>query len=136
MEMTYDGALVMPKNFVAVDEEEMTYVDGGLYISNATFWNCCKACFYCVAFNPVGATLVAIGAYKAYTLLAAGIATVAAKLGCISRILAVAFAVIGGAALLGCGWDIVDALIQGKGVDFSVKKTSWGMPYGIDVSVC
>ena len=54
----------------------------------------------------------------------------------ISRILAVAFAVIGGAALLGCGWDIVDALIQGKGVDFSVKKTSWGMPYGIDVSVC
>ena len=29
MEMTYDGALVMPKNFVAVDEDEMTYVDGG-----------------------------------------------------------------------------------------------------------
>jgi len=29
MEMCYDGALVMPKNYVAVTEEEMTYVDGG-----------------------------------------------------------------------------------------------------------
>ena len=28
MEMTYDGALVMPKSFAVVDEEEMTYVDG------------------------------------------------------------------------------------------------------------
>ena len=117
-------------------EESMLQSDMWNHMKDLRPWNCCKACFYCVAFNPVGATLVAIGAYKAYTLLAAGIATVAAKLGCISRILAVAFAVIGGAALLGCGWDIVDALIQGKGVDFSVKKTSWGMPYGIDVSVC
>lgn len=32
--MTYDGALVMPKNFVSVDEEEMTYVDGGAGIPN------------------------------------------------------------------------------------------------------
>ena len=29
MEMTYDGALVMPKSFAAVSEEEMTYVEGG-----------------------------------------------------------------------------------------------------------
>ena len=29
MEMTYDGALVMPKNFAAVAEDEMTYVEGG-----------------------------------------------------------------------------------------------------------
>lgn len=33
MEMTYDGALGMPKNFAVVDEEEMTYVDGGIYKS-------------------------------------------------------------------------------------------------------
>ena len=30
MEMCYDGALVMPSNFVAVSEEEMTYIDGGM----------------------------------------------------------------------------------------------------------
>lgn len=30
MEMTYNGTLTMPVNFAALDEEEMTYVDGGL----------------------------------------------------------------------------------------------------------
>ena len=29
MEMYYDGALVMPKNYAVVDEEEMEYVGGG-----------------------------------------------------------------------------------------------------------
>ncbi len=29
MELAYDGTLVMPKNFVEVTEEEMTYLDGG-----------------------------------------------------------------------------------------------------------
>ena len=29
MEIYYDGALVMPKNYAVVDEEEMTYVEGG-----------------------------------------------------------------------------------------------------------
>lgn len=29
MEMTYDGALVMPSSFVAMDEEEMAYANGG-----------------------------------------------------------------------------------------------------------
>ncbi len=29
MEMCYDGALVMPSNYVVMDEEEMTYVEGG-----------------------------------------------------------------------------------------------------------
>ena len=29
MEMIYDGALVMPRNFVKMDEKEMTYLEGG-----------------------------------------------------------------------------------------------------------
>jgi len=29
MEMCYDGALVMPSNYAVMDEEEMTYVEGG-----------------------------------------------------------------------------------------------------------
>ena len=29
MEMTYGGALVMPSNYAAMSEEEMTYVEGG-----------------------------------------------------------------------------------------------------------
>lgn len=29
MEMCYDGALVMPSNYALMDEDEMTYVEGG-----------------------------------------------------------------------------------------------------------
>lgn len=29
MEMTYDGTLVMPSNYAVMDEEEMTYFEGG-----------------------------------------------------------------------------------------------------------
>lgn len=42
MEMTYNGTLTMPANFAALEEEEMTYVDGGykdsgvLYASSGT----------------------------------------------------------------------------------------------------
>lgn len=36
MEMCYDGALVMPMNCVVMDEEEMTYVDGGKRYTNLT----------------------------------------------------------------------------------------------------
>ena len=34
MEMCYDGALVMPNNYAVVNEEEMTYVEGGFSISS------------------------------------------------------------------------------------------------------
>ena len=36
MEMMYNGTLVMPKNYAVVDEEEMTYVDGGWCVD--THW--------------------------------------------------------------------------------------------------
>ncbi len=37
MEMYYDGALVMPNNYAVVNEEEMTYVEGGarVYLSSS-----------------------------------------------------------------------------------------------------
>ena len=37
MEMCYDGALVMPKNYAVVNEEEMEYVDGGASWSGKRF---------------------------------------------------------------------------------------------------
>ena len=33
MTMTYDGTMVMPNNYAVVTEDEMTYVDGGVYTS-------------------------------------------------------------------------------------------------------
>ena len=35
MEKCYDGALVMPSNYAVMDEEEMTYVEGGFYLKQA-----------------------------------------------------------------------------------------------------
>lgn len=32
--MCYDGVLVMPKNYAVANEEEMTYIDGGAYLSH------------------------------------------------------------------------------------------------------
>lgn len=29
MEMTYDGVLTMPSSYAVMDEQEMTYVEGG-----------------------------------------------------------------------------------------------------------
>ena len=29
MEMSYDGALVLPQNYASMDEDEMMYIDGG-----------------------------------------------------------------------------------------------------------
>lgn len=134
MELCYEGNLVMPSNYAIVDANEMEYIDGGIYISNNTLWTCCKAAFYCVSFNPVGSTLVALGAYKCYTLLAAGIAKITVALGSVSRVLAIAFGIIGVGALLGFGYDVIDALMQGKGINIGLKK-AWGIPYGIDVDV-
>ena len=34
MEMCYDGTLVMPSSYAVMDEEEMTYVEGGWCIEN------------------------------------------------------------------------------------------------------
>lgn len=36
MEMCYDGALVMPSSYALMDEEEMTYVEGGLSYSKTS----------------------------------------------------------------------------------------------------
>lgn len=46
MEMTYDGMLVMPSSYAVMDEEEMTYVEGGgtktYYNKASTLKNTCN----------------------------------------------------------------------------------------------
>jgi len=136
MKMCYDGALVMPQNFSVVTADEMEYIDGGLYLSNSTLWECCRVAFCTVAVNPIGATLIALGAYKAYTYLAAGVARIAGKLALCSKALGIAFGVLGVTALLTIGFPIIDALMQGKGIEIGIKYTAvLGIPYGFYVSV-
>jgi hypothetical protein len=37
MEMCYDGALVMPSSYAVMNEEEMSYVEGGFVCKSSTF---------------------------------------------------------------------------------------------------
>ena len=50
MDMCYDGTLVMPSNCVVMDEEEMTYVDGGQIVSGAGGWAVAASFGVCAAF--------------------------------------------------------------------------------------
>ena len=61
MEMYYDGALVMPKNYAVVDAEEMEYVDGGFYISKKAVDACCTVFVGCAAATWKSATAAAVG---------------------------------------------------------------------------
>jgi hypothetical protein len=69
MEMCYNGALVMPKNYAVVNEEEMTYVEGGGAKEIATNILCClvstalwEAGKKAVTSGMVEAALTAVGA--------------------------------------------------------------------------
>lgn len=125
--------LVMPTHYVELDNDEMSYVDGGFYISNGNIWKVLAAC----AFNPVGATLVGLGIYK----LAAKITALGGKLGAkIGGVIggwvgSIIGGLLGLAALGSVAWTVADALIQGKGINVTWKKTWFGMPYWVDISV-
>ena len=92
-----------------------------------------------VGFNPIGATLIAIGLYKAKVWVTGKLAILGAKLGSFwgpvaSGLLSTVFALLG----FTVGSDIVEALWdcawQGKqGIEFTVKKNRWGWPYAIDI---
>ncbi|TDT57223.1 hypothetical protein [Fonticella tunisiensis] len=127
--------LQLPSSFVDIDRDEMEYVDGGVYISHATLWGFCKGTFLAAGINPVGATLVALGTWKVYRIIAAGWAAISARLGAFSGPVGWVLGIIGLAAISGLGYDIADALIQGKGLEIGIKYSRWGIPYGIDSSV-
>ena len=40
MELCYDGALVLPSSYAVMDEEEMTYLEGGKEIANLSKKQC------------------------------------------------------------------------------------------------
>lgn len=97
MEMCYDGNLVMPSKFVAVNEEEMTYVEGGTYYSGKKGW-------------AAAAALTAAGAYMSKTGVgitgAAAAGVVGGPIGWIVGAIVAAtggFIAYGGGQLLGAG---------------------------------
>ncbi len=91
MEMCYDGALIMPKNYAVVNEEEMTYVDGGFDWDR--FWD--------------GVASVGCAVATAGMAVVAGPAVVAAGTG-------VMVGVVAGCCAMSFagGWDIGSAIMN------------------------
>jgi len=90
MTMTYDGTMVMPKNFAVVTEDEMTYVDGGYYRTATHYFSSAED-----AYNDLNSTAwklygLALTVAISSTLLGAwlGAGAVGALIGCIGGVFA------------------------------------------------
>ena len=74
IEMCYDGALVMPSKFIAIDQEEMSYIDGGdarmLQKNLQGLWN--RSASIRHAMRVHGVTAQSIAAAATVTLVYAG----------------------------------------------------------------
>lgn len=114
MEMCYDGALVMPNSYAVVNEEEMTYVDGGFYMTNED----CKVFVWALG---VTVTENAAGIAAAISAMgSAGLASIASSipvLGWVVGIVGVGYLTIQGKEF---AESICGALQKGKGVDVSL----------------
>ena len=63
MDMCYDGALVLPSSYAVMDEEEMTYLEGGKEIANLSKKQCING-LCAIGLSPQ----VAIAGALTYTL--------------------------------------------------------------------
>ena len=63
MELCYDGALVLPSSYAVMDEEEMTYLEGGKEIANLSKKQCING-LCAIGLSPQ----VAIAGALTYTL--------------------------------------------------------------------
>ena len=73
MDMSYDGVLVMTSDYVVMEQEEMTYVDGGGKVKvnlNITFTdNLCKAAYSAGVSSVIGVITGAVSAALGATLI-------------------------------------------------------------------
>ena len=132
MDICYDGALVMPSNFVAIESDEMEYVDGGFYIPYTTIRSFVLTC--CI--NPIGATLIGIACSKLAGLITAKAAILGAKIGAfggpvVAAVSGIVSAAIGGAA----AWTIARAVIERKGIGVDLVYSRLGVPYWVEINI-
>ena len=120
MEMCYDGALVMPKNYAVVSEEEMTYVDGGATYSASQCRNFVAALGLC---SRQALMAVAAGA-AAVTKLKKLFSSFSVLGGPLTWILNIALGVLGtiaGKVLYGIGY----CAITGKTLTITPTAAFW-----------
>lgn len=88
MVMTYDGALVMPKNYAIMSEEEMTYTDGGaIGVPRAAAAVVIDAALLATPLGAAFAPFKYMGKAAAKALLTKYAGSIAGKLGwCITKL--------------------------------------------------
>lgn len=116
MDMCYDGRLVMASSYAVMDDEEMSYVEGGFYIAHSTIASCYMAMASIYASAPHATTY-------AVNLVCKFVARVWARF--LSYVVSVinpgVGTVLGYAVGLYTGvsaaWKFGTALVSGKGVE-------------------
>ena len=118
MEMCYDGALVMPSSYAVMNEEEMTYVEGGYYIKGSTIRNGIIA--FCIAYNSApqlvaaGVTLVAKAIAKVWSCFMGWVGATFG--GAVGKVVG---NILGYYTGLTAGSKFALAAISGKGIEIS-----------------
>jgi len=121
MEMTYGSlALKMPSNYVVMDAQEMTYVEGGgLYFSNASV----VAIVATICANPVSAAIVTNAVRTSAVFIAAKLGALLGPIGWAIGGATAAYVVTQATVI---GERLFTALVHRKGVEFTIGW-QWGI---------
>ncbi|MEG0094364.1 MAG: hypothetical protein RR673_09780 [Erysipelotrichaceae bacterium] len=114
--------LNLPKNYVEIEEEEMMYLDGGVYVNNSTV----RGILFAV--GGIGANSV----WAMKTALSAGVWSVASKLAMVPVIGKWCAGLFVGYYYLNTGMIVnafFGALVRGRGMDVSVGWWYGVVPY-------
>ena len=118
MDMCYDGTLVMPSSYAVMEEDEMSYVEGGFYISHSKIASCYMAMASIYASAPHATTY-------AVNLVCKFVAKIWARfLSYVSSFISPGLGTILGYAVglytgVCAAWKFGTALVSGKGVEVS-----------------
>jgi len=107
--------LVLPKNYVSIEKDEMEYIDGGIYLSRITCLTLASAAGIGCALGKAG--IQAISAYLVAkgTTLAAKVIAMASSLGPVGTIIAAVGTVIIASQIISFMIPVVVAIANGTG---------------------
>lgn len=121
-------AMALPESYVTIEQEEMMYLDGGFYISNSQL----KGALIAAGMNPMGVVSAAV----LTTMIKRGATALGTRIGLLGGAPGAAFGTLIGFAIGGYSAStIAHALIQGKGINVGLRYTSFGVPYGVNITV-
>lgn len=136
MEMCYNGTLVMPKNFAVVNDEEMTYVEGGWYYSGTQYYSSGQT-----AYNYLSSTALKFYGLScvlgvSFAVLATCIGTYAGPVGtCIGAAVGAVGGIVAGSVVWGFGSACDNGALQAKQIRGGCYVTARLQNFTLSISV-